>query len=92
MTILHSKHLPESGSAVCSIIGYGWNRDGVASVPWVAWHASISILCCCLPLLNAGCCGIAVTCSSISSFVRGAISVASFLHLRYFMIGVGWGD
>ena len=32
---------------------------------------SMSILYYCLPLLDVGCCGIAVTCSSISSFVRG---------------------
>ena len=56
---------------------------------------SMSILYYCLPLLDVGCCGIAVTCSSISSFVRGGHLSGQFpalevLHGWCWVGGLNW--
>ena len=71
MTIPQSKHSPDPGSAVLGVIGYGQDNDRMVSLPWVACHALMSALYCCLPLLDVGHCGIAIAHSIIDSLVKG---------------------
>ena len=71
LTIPQLKHSPDPGSAVLGVIGYGQDNDRMVSLPWVVCHALMSALYCCLPLLDVGHCGIAITCSIIDSLVKG---------------------